>query len=402
MTFTLVQERDQRRLYDAVSDAVLSGDGVAVLDPTWPEPFLGAAIDQVRAAAAGGRIGRGDLVVFSSGSTGQPRGVVRTVDSWQASVRAFSEITGTGAQDTVWLPGPLWSSLFLYGAFHAGAVGARMLFRDDDAAGVTALHCVPSQLPGLLRRAGAGGLPLVRVVVVAGDHCPASLRGQGEAAGWRVVEYYGAAELSFVACGEGGGPLQAFPGVQAEVRQGLLWARSPYLARGYLTDDPTTREATLEGTREAALGGAHEATDDETHEATGQAGPLRFDRQGWATVSDLAREAPGGLEVLGRGNSAVTSAGHTVVVEEVERLLRGLPDVDEVAVLGMPDPRWGQVLTAVVVGSAADGTLRASVAGMPAPSRPRRWLHAPALPRTSGGKLRRDALPDLVTTLSQR
>jgi hypothetical protein len=49
-----------------------------------------------------------------------------------------------------------------------------------------------------------------------------------------------------------------------------------------------------------------------------------------------------------------------------------------------------------VVGSAADTALRAAVAGMPAPSRPRRWLHADALPRTAGGKLRRDALPDLV------
>ena len=369
MTCTVVRERDQPRLYDAVSRAVHSGDAVAVLDPTWPKPFLGAAIEQVEAAAAGGGVSDGDLVVFSSGSTGQPRGVVRTVDSWQASVGAFGDITGISAQDTVWLTGPLWSSLFLYGAFHAGAVGARMLFRDDDPASATALHCVPSQLPGLLRRADAGGLPLVRRVVVAGDRCPASLRAQGEAAGWRVVEYYGAAELSFVAWGEGGGPLQAFPGVQTEVRQGLVWARSPYLARGYLT---------------------------------GQRGPLRFDSKGWATVSDLARVVPGGLEVLGRGDSAVTSAGHTVVVEEVERLLRGLPDVDEVAVLGMPDPLRGQVLTAVVVGQAAVGTLRTAVAGMPAPSRPRRWLHASALPRTSGGKLRRDALPELVAKLSRR
>jgi O-succinylbenzoic acid--CoA ligase len=61
----------------------------------------------------------------------------------------------------------------------------------------------------------------------------------------------------------------------------------------------------------------------------------------------------------------------------------------------------GQVLTAVVVGSAADDLLRAAVAGIPAPSRPRRWLHADALPRTSGGKLRRDALPDLVVELNK-
>jgi acyl-CoA synthetase (AMP-forming)/AMP-acid ligase II len=206
-------------------------------------------------------------------------------------------------------------------------------------------------------------------VVVAGDHCAATLRDQCQQSGWQVVEYYGAAELSFVAWRDASGPMRAFAGVQTQLREGVLWARSPYLARGYLTAD--------------ALG------------------PLRRDPQGWATVQDRGWAAPDGLEVLGRGNTAVNSGGHTVVVEEVERLLRALPGVDEVAVLGVPHPRLGQVLTAVVVGPAVDATLRAAVAGMPAPARPRRWLHADALPRTSGGKLARVALSDLVADLSK-
>lgn len=375
MTCTVVQERDQAPLYMAVSGAARTGNAFAVLDPTWPQFFLGMATGQIKDAVSGGVVGDGDMVVFSSGATGRPRGIVRTVESWQTSVAPFSDISGITDADTVWLPGPLWSSLFLYGAFHAGAVGARLAFRDDDPAAVTALHCVPSQLPGLLHRAEAGGLPRVRLAVVAGDHCSAGLREQCEAVGWRVVEYYGASELSFVAWRERVGPFAVFPGVETEIRteaeltQGVLWARSPYLADCYLS-------AQTEG-------------------------PLRFDPRGWATVSDLARAVPGGYDVLGRGDSAVTSGGHTVVVEEVERLLRGLSGVDEVAVLGVPHPRLGQVLTAVVVGSAVDGTLRAAVAGMPAPSRPRRWLHADALPRTAGGKLRRDMLPDLVVQLNK-
>jgi acyl-CoA synthetase (AMP-forming)/AMP-acid ligase II len=150
----------------------------------------------------------------------------------------------------------------------------------------------------------------------------------------------------------------------------VLWARSPYLARGYLT--------------------------------AGAQGPFRLDPHGWATVGDLAREVPGGLEVLGRGDTAVTSGGHTVVIEEVERLLQGIQGVDDVAVLGVAHARLGQVLAAVVVGPALDASLRAAVAVMPTPARPRRWLHTDTLPRTSGGKLRRDALPDLVARLSQR
>jgi acyl-coenzyme A synthetase/AMP-(fatty) acid ligase len=386
VTCTVVQEREQRRLYDAVSRSVRTGTSFAVMDPTWPPSFLGLAAGQVEQADSHGVVIDGDMVLFSSGSTGRPRGIVRTVESWRVSLDAFSSITGITADDTVWLPGPLWSSLFLYGAFHAGAVGAQVIFRDDNPSSATALHCVPTQLPGLLRRAQAGALPLVRRVVVAGDHGAAALREQCEAAGWQVVEYYGAAELSLVAWRDRGGPFRAFPGVETQLRMqpgvgrqtevsgqtggepGVLWARSPYLATSYLS--------------------AHGL------------GPLRRDPDGWATVQDLALAVPGGLEIVGRGNSVVISGGHTVVVEEVERLLLGLPGVDEVAVLGVPHPQLGQVLTAVVVGSAADGTLRTAVAGMPAPSRPRRWLHADALPHTSAGKLHRDALPDLVVKLN--
>jgi long-chain acyl-CoA synthetase len=367
---TVVQEREQPRLYDVVSKALRTGSAFAVLAPTWPQPFRDMAIGQVEAALSCGMVGRGDMIVFSSGSTGRPRGIVRTVQSWQASVAALSDITGITGDDRVWLPGPLWSSLFLYGAFHGGAVGAQLAFRDDDPASATALHCVPTQLPGLLQRAKTGGLPLVRLAVVAGDHLGGPLREQCETAGWRVVEYYGAAELSFVAWRDTSGPFRAFPGVQTELRRGVMWARSPYLARGYLS--------------------AHAD------------GPFQLDQQGWATVLDLARDVTGGQEVRGRGSAAVTTGGHTVVVEEVERLLRELPGVQEVALLGVPHPRLGQLLTAVVVGSAVDATLRAAVAGMPPPSRPRRWVHVQALPRTSGGKLRRDLLPDLVARLNQR
>ncbi|HYO19351.1 MAG TPA: AMP-binding protein, partial [Dermatophilaceae bacterium] len=239
MTCTIVQEREQTRLYDAVSRAGRAGHAFAVLDPTWPKSFLAMAASQVGDAASSGLVADGDLVVFSSGSTGRPRGIVRTVESWQASVCALSDITGITAEDTVWLPGPLWSSLFLYGAFHARAVGAQLVFgdaEDHESARATALHCVPSQLPGLLHRARAGGLPLVRRVVVAGDHGAAPLRQQCEAAGWQVAEYYGAAELSFVAWRDRAGPFSDFPGVRTELRDGVLWARSPYLARGYLTD----------------------------------------------------------------------------------------------------------------------------------------------------------------------
>jgi len=397
VTCSVVQELDQARLYDAVSGAIRSGDAFAVLDPTWPQEFIEMATGQVDAAVLDGRVGTGDMVLFSSGSTGRPRGIVRTVESWRPSLAALSDLTGITDKDHVWLPGPLWSSLFLYGAFHAGTVGARLSFRDDDRAQsscATALHCVPSQLPGLLDRADAGGLPLVRVVVVAGDHLPAAVMQRCGRAGWRVVEYYGSAELSFVAWRDDPGPFRSFPGVETEIRQGTLWARSPYLARGYLA---ATAVPEMSSTPSLGLQDLNRTVP----RFAESAGPFVVDSRGWGTVGDMARAVDGGMDVLGRGNLAVTTGGHTVVVEEVERLLRLVPGVEGIAVLGVPHPRLGQLLAAVVVGPALDATLRAAVAGMPTPSRPRRWLHAQTLPMTSGGKLRRDALPDLVAELSR-
>lgn len=423
MTCAVVQEREQTRLYDAVSRAAGSGQSVAVLDPTWPESFLGMATGQIRDAVAGGLVGDGDLVVFSSGSTGRPRGIVRSVESWQASFPSFSDVTGITSGDTVWLPGPLWSSLFLFGALHAGAVGAKMAFRDDDPSTATALHCVPSQLPALLQRAEAGQLPLVRRVVVAGDHCAPTLRLRCEAVGWLLVEYYGASELSLVGWRDRTGPFRAFPGVETGLRDGLLWVRSPYLARAYLPADAVDPEAPapclgLSDSSSTLPRFGHLLADpDADAGAVAAGGPApclglsdlsgtvpRFadllgDSQGWVTVSDLGRVVAGGFEVVGRGNLAVTIGGHTVVVEEVEGVLRGVAGVDEVGVLGVSHPRLGQALAAVVVGSATDASLRAAVAQMPTPSRPRRWLHADALPRTSAGKLRREALPELVEKL---
>ena len=231
----------------------------------------------MEAAASAGMVGRGDMVVFSSGSTARPRGIVRTVGSWQASVASLSDITGITEEDQVWLPGPLWSSLSLYGAFHAAAVGAPLIIRGADPAGATAMHCVPSQLPGLLDLADAGGLPLVRLAVVAGDHFCTRLREQCERAGGRVIEYYGAAELSFVAWYDRNGRFRAFPGVEIELRQGILWAHSSYLARGYLT--------------------AHAE------------GPLRVDPQGWAPVGDLARRWAAGWRSWGAATRASPRAG---------------------------------------------------------------------------------------------
>lgn len=326
--------------------------------------MLQAARRQVDDAVAGGRLGAGDLVVLTSGSTARPRGVVRAIASWEASVVPFAELTGLTPDDRVWVPGPLSSSLSLHAAWHTVQAGASPVLGAAPDPEATVLHGVPAALETALDAADDGRLPALRLAVVAGDVLPGRVRERAARRGWAVLEYYGAAELSFVAWRADDGPFRPFPGADVDVRDGVVWVRSPYLARGYLEEDDT--------------------------------GPLRRDGA-WASVGDRAEAVPGGLRLLGRGGTAVTTGGHTVMVEEVEQVLRASGLVGDVAVAGAPHAVLGAVVVAVVVGSPATRRdLTAAVRDLPPPARPRRWLVAETLPRTAGGKLDRSALADLV------
>lgn len=301
------------------------------------------------------------LVAFSSGSTGTARGIVRTHESWTASHAALTDLIGLTADDVVHPMGSLTSTLFLYGAVHAAEEGAQVaLGREVRAsAPITVAHCVPAQASVLLDAPPDS----LRVVVVAGDRVPARLHERARERGVHLVDYYGAAELSFVAVRTEASAYAPFPGVLADVRDGEVWVRSPYVAEGYL--DPQAR------------------------------GPLRCDGE-WCTVGDRARRESGGLSVEGRGDSAVTVGAHTVILEDVEEHLRTALSTQDLAVLPEPHVSLGSVVVAVLTADPTPAERSAAVAGLPRPARPVRWLTVPALPRTAGGKVDRARLRDAL------
>ena len=109
------------------------------------------------------------------------------------------------------------------------------------------MHAVPAVLADLLDH-----LPVdapLRTAVVAGTATARGHRAIGRRArGIAVTEYYGAAELSFVAAARYPQPLRPFPGAEVQIRAGKLWVRSPYLAIGYPPGVPgrsagTTRDS---------------------------------------------------------------------------------------------------------------------------------------------------------------
>jgi acyl-CoA synthetase (AMP-forming)/AMP-acid ligase II len=147
---------------------------------------------------------------------------------------------------------------------------------------------------------------------------------------------------------------------RVEVRldaSGEVCMRSPFLMDGYFDDPEATAEAL---------------------------------RDGWYHTGDLgALDEEGYLSIVGRARDVIRSGGETVAPVEVEAVLAAHPAVAEVAVVGVPDPQWGEVVTAVVVvrpGAAAPdaGALRAFCEGrLSAPKQPRRIAVVDALPRTA-------------------
>lgn len=355
----LLETVDQRDLLRRFVCATGQDLPVAVLDPTWPIELRDGARAAVVTATAEGRLGPGRMVVFTSGSAGTPRGVLRTQESWRASLDPLTDLLDLTAADTVWTPGPLWSSLSLYAAWHATAVGAGTVLAGDDPAAATVVHCVPSALGMVV----AAAPPRLRAVVLAGEAVSARHRRDCADRGWRLHEYYGAAELSFVGWSADGPPWRPFPGAQVQLRRGEVWVRSPYVSLGALDGRP---------------------------------GTLLTDDQGWATVGDHGTALHGGYAVTGRGSSAISTGGHTVVAEHVEQVLLSVPGVSGAVVLGLPHGRLGQVVVAVLEGSPTGTDLRAALGRLAAPAHPRRWALLPALPRTSSGKADRAAVRALV------
>ena len=135
--------------------------------------------------------------------------------------------------------------------------------------------------------------------------------GSTEAGGVTVLEH-GDLEAKPGSCG--------VPGPLVKVRvdeTGRLWVRGPLLFDGYLDDRLATRGALLDG---------------------------------WYDTGDLVDvDADGYLSVVGRAGDVIRTGGEAVAPAEVEAVLRDHPGVADVAVLGLPDPAWGEVVCAAVV-----------------------------------------------------
>jgi fatty-acyl-CoA synthase len=117
---------------------------------------------------------------------------------------------------------------------------------------------------------------------------------------------------------------------------------------------------------------------------------------GWYHSGDVGeRDADGFFTITGRKREIIRSGGEWVAPVEVEEAIRGLPGIADVAVVGLPDDRWGEIVCAVVVpapGAAAldVAAVRAGLGGLARHKHPRRVVAVASIPRTAAtGQIQR-------------
>lgn len=123
-------------------------------------------------------------------------------------------------------------------------------------------------------------------------------------------------------------------------------------------------------------------------------GSSALDADGWFCTRDAGwLDADGYLFISGRADDTIIRGGENIAPAEIEDVLLSYPGITEAAVLGLPDPEWGQRLVAVVVGDGDPAEIRTWVRDRLRSSKtPETIVFRPELPKTETGKLLRRVL----------
>jgi O-succinylbenzoic acid--CoA ligase len=339
-------------------------------------------------------LARDHAILFTSGTTGRPKGVCLTYANQLASARASARRLGSEPDDRWLLCMPMHHigglSIPLRSVIQATAVEVHAGFDPErvaralDTRPIRVATLVPTMLArvfeaGLARRPAA-----LRALLLGGGPIPAVLVEKSLARGIPTAPTYGLTEAcsqvatlppaELARAGDTAGRalsdtelcIARADGSPAGTGEpGQILVRGPQVMRGYL-DRPEDSARVLAG--------------------------------GWLHTGDVGTlDADGYLRVLDRREDLIVSGGENVYPAEVEAALLAHPGVREAAVIARADSTWGQLVHAVVAlapGAALgpaelDAWLRTRLAGF---KRPRGYTFRESLPRTASGKLRRAEL----------
>ena len=375
-----------------------SADGVTVHD--WAAAPAATEADRAALDAVRPEAGAAAQLLFTSGTTGEPKGVTQTSATLVKAVAMEAAHLGLGERDTVWVPSPLAHQTgFLYGMVLATVLGVPQILQAEwDAERalaslndhrVTFVQAATPFLSDLLRAVEEGGEPPrhLRIFVATGATVPRALAERADRVlGAKVCGAFGTTETCLAALSAPADPPAQRRGTDGRALDGV---------RLRVADDrgnvlPPGREGNFELSSPTVFDG-YLGRPDLTAEA--------FTPDGWYRTGDLAvLDEAGFVRITGREKDVINRGGEKVPVAEVEQLLFAHPSIADVAVVAMPDDRLGERACAFVV--PADGA-RFTFADMrrhldahrvAKQYWPERLEHLAVLPRNPVGKVRKFVL----------
>ncbi len=330
-------------------------------------------------------------ILFTSGSTGHPKAVPLTVGNHLASARASAERLGCDDDDRWLCCLPLCHigglAIVLRSAIYGTAIELVPRFEPQIIIDrltdrpVTLASFVPTMLFRLLDHSAGAIENQLRAVLVGGGPITADQLRDARRLGLPVLPTYGmteaASQLTTLSLDAGGEHLHTagtpLSGVELELRDadlnpvptgdaGAIWVRGPMLTSGYLNSD---NSAFIDG---------------------------------WYNTGDFGRlDHRGRLLIEHRQSDRIVTGGENVDPLEVEQVLRDNTRVSDVAVVGVDDPEWGQLVAALIVTEdesqhlidSLQSRCRTELAPFKAP---RLWAITNEIPRTATGKVRRSVV----------
>ena len=324
------------------------------------------------------------LIVFTSGTSGEPRGVVHAYRYLLGQRAQAEHWLGSRESELVWCTTATGWSKSARNVFLAPwLTGAAAVIHDGrfepserldlaEALGVNVLCQAPTEYRMLAKRATLRPIPTLRRMVSAGEPLdPETIASFRAATGLEPADGYGQTETGHVSGNLSGEPIRqgsmgrALPGIETRIVGGELQLRA--------ASTPTFFSCYLDG--------------------------KRFEGEWWPTGDLVHADEDGYLFFEGRDDDIILSSGYRIGPFEVESALLAHPAVAEAAAVAAPDPERGAVVRAIVVprnrepSEALARELQQHCKSIAAPYKfPRIVEFAAELPKTASGKIKRAEL----------